>query len=224
MEQNLELDNNDTVPGSDSHGQTPTEQFQTQFKHAAAFDLWFNLIFRVMHNVVFACFVPRHRVYISLGCMASSMLLIGGGIHMYGGTSIAWVYVAYTLGGVAMGMFETNLLNSTLDLGHGTKTWSILGMPGEPARLPCYARPDSALTPPGPGARSRLRLDVCGRLPRPGSADQPTRSEPLLLGDPLHPARQCGLVRLRAAGPVRNPLPRSRAGSAAWCCRLSRGS
>ena len=140
MEQNLELDNNDTVPGSDSHGQTPAEQFQTQFKHAAAFDLWFNLIFRVMHNVVFACFVPRHRVYISLGCMASSMLLIGGGIHMYGGTSIAWVYVAYTLGGVAMGMFETNLLNSTLDLGHGTKTWSILGMPGEPARLPCYAR------------------------------------------------------------------------------------
>ena len=102
-------------------------------------------------------------------------MLIGVGIHMLNGVNIAWVYAAYMLGGVAMGMFETNLLNSTLDLGHGTKTWSILGMPGEPARLPRYARPDSALTPPGPGARSRLRLDVCGRLPRPGSADQPTR-------------------------------------------------
>ena len=80
----------------------------------------------------------HHSITVVLALVA--LLLIGGGIHMYGGTSIAWVYVAYTLGGVAMGMFETNLLNSTLDLGHGTKTWSILGMPGEPARLPRYAR------------------------------------------------------------------------------------
>ena len=176
MVQNLEGSNNDTVPGSDSHGQTPTEQFEAEFKHAAAFDLWFNLIFRVMHNVVFACFVPRHRVYISLGCMATSMLLIGVGIHMLNGVNIAWVYAAYMLGGVAMGMFETNLLNSTLDLGHGTKTWSILGMPGEPAQpSPRYSPHRAALTPPGPGARSRLCLDVRDRLPRPGSADQRTR-------------------------------------------------
>lgn len=110
---------------------------QSQFKHAATFNYIGNLVFRLAHNVVFACTVPRYLVYISLLCMMASMSMIGVGIYGFGGTNILWVFGAYTAGGIGIGTFESNLLASISTLGHDTKLWAIAGMPGKPS---CSAR------------------------------------------------------------------------------------
>lgn len=88
-----------------------------------------NLVFRAMHNVVFAAFVPRQRVYISLIAMTCSMLVISLLIFWAHIQHIALVFVAYGLGGVAVGSFEANLLSCISPLGHNTKSWAVLGIP-----------------------------------------------------------------------------------------------
>jgi hypothetical protein len=103
--------------------------FESAFKHAASFNYIGNLIFRIAHNFVFAPFIPRHRVVISLSAMLTSMLLIGLGVYQFGGTSLNWVYSAYAIGGVGVGTFESNMLAAIAPLGHDTKVWAIIGMP-----------------------------------------------------------------------------------------------
>eukprot|EP00949_MAST-11_sp_MAST-11-sp1_P002202 g2202.t1 len=100
-----------------------------EFHHACTLNYVGNLIFRLAHNFIFACFVPRTRVYISLGAMMLSagilgFVVIGAGSHWLG-----WIYLCYFMGGVAIGTFESNLLSCITPLGPRTKVWAIIGMP-----------------------------------------------------------------------------------------------
>jgi hypothetical protein len=72
----------------------PEAAWEMAFKHAAASNYLGNLVFRLAHNVVFACLAPRQRVYVSLGAMGCSMSALGLGVYVGGGTSLLWVYFA----------------------------------------------------------------------------------------------------------------------------------
>jgi len=106
-----------------------SSSFEDSFKHAASFNYIGNLIFRVAHNFVFAWAIPRHRVYISLGSMFTAMGTISIAIYALESTSVGWIYLAYLIGGVGVGTFESNLLSCITPLGHDTKVWAIIGMP-----------------------------------------------------------------------------------------------
>lgn len=142
LQHNLMVTMEDNIKAAGTTMDDPTRSsFEQQFKHAATFNYIGNLVFRLAHNIVFACIVPRYRVYVSLLCMMTSMGMIGVGVYGFGGTSLAWVYGSYVLGGIAIGTFESNLLASISTLGHDTKLWAIAGMPGLSTRaLPAYAR------------------------------------------------------------------------------------
>ena len=129
----VQLINNIKATGTTMSDQDQ-KSFESQFKHATSFVYIGNLVFRLAHNIVFACIVPRYRVYVSLLCMMTSMGMIGVGIYGFEGTSIAWVYGSYALGGVGIGTFESNLLASISTLGHDTKFWAIAGMPSKSGR------------------------------------------------------------------------------------------
>lgn len=89
-----------------------------------------NLVFRLMHNFIFACIVPRARVYLSMLSMAASMFILGFYVFHLNNTEHLWpVFVAYGLGGVGIGSFESNLLSAITPLGHKTKMWAIFGFP-----------------------------------------------------------------------------------------------
>ena len=103
--------------------------WENQFKHAATFNYLGNLIFRLAHNFVFGCVSPRNRVYIALCSMGSAMLIISVGIYLLKASSLFWVYLAYFMGGMGWGTFETNLLSCITPLGHDTKVWAITGIP-----------------------------------------------------------------------------------------------
>ena len=110
-------------------GEDQQKDFESAFKHAASFNYIGNLIFRIAHNFVFAPFIPRHRVIVSLSAMLTSMLLIALGVYQFDGTSLNWVYFSYAIGGVGVGTFESNMLAAIAPLGHDTKVWAIIGMP-----------------------------------------------------------------------------------------------
>ncbi|PRP84280.1 hypothetical protein PROFUN_08300 [Planoprotostelium fungivorum] len=88
------------------------------------------LLFRIGHYVVFRHFLPRSRVLISQLCVTASILMF---VWMFfvsrEDTNIAWVYIAYFLGGVGIGIFESNLFNSISTIGPYNKFWAILGIP-----------------------------------------------------------------------------------------------
>jgi hypothetical protein len=107
----------------------PDKSWEDRFKHAATFNYLGNLIFRLAHNYVFGCVSARKRVYIALLSMGSSMLIISVGIYLLKAHSLLWVYLAYFLGGVGWGTFETNLISCITPLGHDTKVWAITGIP-----------------------------------------------------------------------------------------------
>eukprot|EP00906_Rhabdomonas_costata_P013604 RCo019518 len=88
-----------------------------------------NLIFRLAHTVIFAWVTPFNRVYISLGSMLISVLLLGVGVFLCNVRAVEVVFLAYLLGGVAVGSFESNLLSAITPLGHTTKIWAIVGIP-----------------------------------------------------------------------------------------------
>lgn len=90
----------------------------------------FNLIFRIAHNFLFAPIKPRNRVYIAMGAMCCSMLtLVVFTFQLKRHDTLAPVYVAYALGGVGIGSFESNLLSAVTPLGHATKVWAVMGFP-----------------------------------------------------------------------------------------------
>eukprot|EP00931_Biecheleriopsis_adriatica_P086518 TRINITY_DN61179_c0_g1_i1.p1 TRINITY_DN61179_c0_g1~~TRINITY_DN61179_c0_g1_i1.p1 ORF type:complete len:393 (+),score=51.60 TRINITY_DN61179_c0_g1_i1:61-1239(+) len=88
----------------------------------------FNLIFRIMHGVLFASMNSRQRVFAAMVCMIGSMLLLAGPIMTYG-CGLTTMCLAYVLGGVAVGTFEPNFLASIACLGGETKRIAILGIP-----------------------------------------------------------------------------------------------
>lgn len=100
-----------------------------QWSVAVSFLYIFNLIFRLAHNFIFFFIIPRRRVYVSMGAMCLSMFILGIGVFEIGTTNIAWIYIAYALGGVSIGSFESNVLSAITPLGHDTKVWAIIGFP-----------------------------------------------------------------------------------------------
>eukprot|EP00949_MAST-11_sp_MAST-11-sp1_P002543 g2543.t1 len=104
-----------------------------RFSAAVSFLYINNLIFRFGHNVVFGMFTPWLRTIIAIGAMSASMLLLLVEVYWKSAAgekpSLAWVYVAYSLGGVAIGSFEANLLSCITPLGDQTKLYATLGIP-----------------------------------------------------------------------------------------------
>merc|ERR1712072_1448523 len=62
--------------------------------------------------------------------MALSMFSLGFCVYwpLYT-TWVPVVYMAYLLGGAAIGTFETNILSCVTPLGHDSKLWAMLGIP-----------------------------------------------------------------------------------------------
>eukprot|EP00946_MAST-07B_sp_MAST-7B-sp1_P003127 g3127.t1 len=101
-----------------------------QFGNAVSFLYIGNLVFRFAHNVMFACITPRARVIVAITSMMISLSLLLFGVFFFKQTqTLAWVYGAYALGGVAVGSFEANVLSAITPLGHQTKLWATLGIP-----------------------------------------------------------------------------------------------
>ena len=99
------------------------------FGAAVSFLYLGNLIFRFAHNFVFFCVTPRWRVIIAMVSMMTAMSVLLGPVFLWDSTNLIWVYVAYMLGGVAIGSFEANLLSAIAPLGHQTKLWATMGIP-----------------------------------------------------------------------------------------------
>ncbi|CAJ1424755.1 unnamed protein product [Effrenium voratum] len=89
----------------------------------------FGLIFRIGHKVVFSRLHPRARVHVAQICMMLSMLVMSVVVLTMECYDLYWVILAYSLGGAAMGSFESNLLNCLTPFGHRTKRLAILGIP-----------------------------------------------------------------------------------------------
>ena len=180
-----------------------------EFKHDSTLNYVGNLILRLAHNFVFACVSPHTRVHIALCSMALAMGVLAFAMCILKSTWIGWVFIAYFLGGVAIGTFESNLLTCITPLGHATKKWAILGMPlgfnlisvggfllllvtAPPQRRPLSPRPDppsvhvGGRSPQGPlPHRLRLLLVVDFSLPVPHSVRRPQMVNPGSSGHPL---------------------------------------
>jgi MFS family permease len=88
-----------------------------------------NLLFRLLHNIIFSWLVPRQRVMLAYCLAVVANLTIGFAYWVAESTSLAWVFVAYLLSGVAIGSFESNVLSTIVPLGHATKGYAVLGLP-----------------------------------------------------------------------------------------------
>ena len=99
------------------------------FGAAVSFLYLGNLIFRFAHNFVFFCVTPRWRVILAMLSMMIAMLVLLLMVFLWESKNLLWVYVAYMLGGVAIGSFEANLLSAIAPLGHQTKLWATMGIP-----------------------------------------------------------------------------------------------
>lgn len=124
-----------------------------EFGFAVSFLYIFNLVFRLLHNVIFGFMGPWGRTVVAQVSMIASMLVIAGPIMTVGSHHLGWVYLAYGLGGTAIGTFEGNLLCCLTPLGDQTKLVTISAIPfgiaavliggffamGPPFRLPVTA-------------------------------------------------------------------------------------
>jgi len=90
---------------------------------------FFNLIFRFGHGIVFGWLSPRHRVFLAMFSMAAAMIVIAVPIMLWGAYRFRWVALSYSLGGVAIGCFESNFLCCLTPLGHATKRIAITAIP-----------------------------------------------------------------------------------------------
>lgn len=100
-----------------------------EFSTATSFLYIFNLIFRFMHNVVFGCMSSRSRVYAAMTALATSMLILTLLTTRILTPRIPYIVVAYALGGVGIGSFESNLLSTLTCHGHATKKWATCAIP-----------------------------------------------------------------------------------------------
>jgi hypothetical protein len=87
-----------------------------------------NLTFRLGHTLFARWLSPRGRVFLSLGCMMTAMLILGVMVFCVGSRWIGWVPLAYGCGGVAVGTFEANLL-ATLSPLEGAKLYAVTAIP-----------------------------------------------------------------------------------------------
>eukprot|EP01084_Bolivina_argentea_P119292 211529_1 len=109
-------------------GTTLNHEQKQLFEHGASLIYFGNLIFRLLHNVIFCIWTPRQRVVISLlsMCFAQCILLLS--YWVFKSTFVGWVYISYLIGGIGVGSFESNFLATITPLGHDTKLWGMIGM------------------------------------------------------------------------------------------------
>eukprot|EP00744_Colponema_vietnamica_P009215 GILI01013126.1.p1 GENE.GILI01013126.1~~GILI01013126.1.p1 ORF type:complete len:469 (+),score=49.80 GILI01013126.1:26-1432(+) len=88
-----------------------------------------NLIFRLLHNVIFTFLRPRQRVMVAYVCMIAAFCTLIFPYYFSDYKSQAFVFVAYLIGGMGIGTFESNVISSLTPLGHATKKWAVLGVP-----------------------------------------------------------------------------------------------
>ncbi len=88
-----------------------------------------NLIFRLMHNVLFTCMKPRQRVMLAYTAMFLAHAVLAIAYYVVNSESVAWTFVAYMLSGIGIGTFESNLISCLTPLGHQTKMWAVIGIP-----------------------------------------------------------------------------------------------
>mmetsp|Transcript_3739 Transcript_3739/g.13838 ORF Transcript_3739/g.13838 Transcript_3739/m.13838 type:complete len:511 (-) Transcript_3739:113-1645(-) len=88
-----------------------------------------NLLIRFGHSFLFCCIPPRGRVFISMGLMIASVLVIAGPIFIFDSCHMYWVVIAYFLGGMGIGSFESNMLGCLTPFGHRTKHVAITAIP-----------------------------------------------------------------------------------------------
>lgn len=88
-----------------------------------------NLIFRLGQNVLLGALSPRQRAFAGLAAMTVSMLLLGVKVFWFHQKQLSTVALAYALGGVAIGTFETNYSVVLAALGTKTKVYGISGIP-----------------------------------------------------------------------------------------------
>lgn len=98
------------------------------FSVAVSFLYLGNFIFRLGHNIIFGFLAPRNRVLVSMGAMFIAMITLGL-VMVFNPYSLAWVFIAYGLGGVGIGTFEANMLSVVTPLGSNTKLWCVIGIP-----------------------------------------------------------------------------------------------
>merc|ERR1719456_598600 len=89
-----------------------------------------NLLFRLLHNIVFTFLVPRYRVCLAYLLMTLAHMTYFLAYYIFDSDNVAWVFVASLTSGIAIGTFESNLMSCLTPLGHGTKSWAVLGVSG----------------------------------------------------------------------------------------------
>lgn len=88
-----------------------------------------NLLVRFGHKVILSFLSPRGRVFVAMASMAAAMLLIAVLIFVLEVCDLRLVALAYSLGGLAVGTFEANVLGCLTPLGHATKRVAITAIP-----------------------------------------------------------------------------------------------
>ena len=99
------------------------------FSFACSFLYIFNFIFRFAHNIVFGCMGARGRTFVAMGSMVAAMLVIAVLIMLLESYHLGWVVLAYCLGGMSIGSFESNFLSCLTPFGHRSKHLAITGIP-----------------------------------------------------------------------------------------------
>jgi len=139
----------------------------------------FNLLFRLLHGIVFARLGCRGRVLAAVGIMTLAMLLLAKPQMPSGSEGIFWVMATYSLGGAAIGTFEPNFLSCIAPMGPQCKSTAILGIPvgiscvliggffvmGPPLKVPSVA------IYLGVAGVLLFGMGVALRLPAPGVTD-----------------------------------------------------
>ena len=88
-----------------------------------------NMLFRLLHNLVFSFLRPRSRVIISYFGMMIAVNLLGWLMYIGSIKNLAVVYISYLIGGISIGTFESNVMSVLTPLGHRAKSWAIVGLP-----------------------------------------------------------------------------------------------
>ncbi|KAL0223797.1 hypothetical protein P9112_003187 [Eukaryota sp. TZLM1-RC] len=100
-----------------------------------------NLVFRLGHNLFFAFLKPRGRLFLAMTVMAIVEGLLFS-IFYFADKMYVWqVGVIYGLGGVGIGTFEANILNTTSAYGKKAKSMSVLAIPFGIASITVISKP-----------------------------------------------------------------------------------
>eukprot|EP00929_Paragymnodinium_shiwhaense_P034518 TRINITY_DN18765_c0_g1_i1.p1 TRINITY_DN18765_c0_g1~~TRINITY_DN18765_c0_g1_i1.p1 ORF type:complete len:694 (+),score=119.13 TRINITY_DN18765_c0_g1_i1:168-2249(+) len=111
--------------GQADDGSAESESFNFAFSSLFVF----NLIIRLGHRLIFFKLTPRTRVFVAMSALGLSMMILAVVICTLEWFQLSWVYLAYSLGGVGVGCFESNFLSTITPLGSATKRCAIAAIP-----------------------------------------------------------------------------------------------